>query len=69
MIDVRNQNLNVVLTRPPRLSEPSTDPLPSASWIQNTAGVTVFWVDDANGKDQVDGANKLGGLVKTTFKF
>ena len=29
----------------------------------------VFWVDDANGKDQVDGANKFGGLVKTTFKF
>ena len=29
----------------------------------------VFWVDDAKGKDQIDGANKLGGLVKTTFKF
>ena len=29
----------------------------------------VFWVDDANGKDQIDGANKFGGLVKTTFKF
>ena len=29
----------------------------------------VFWVDDAKGKDQIDGANKFGGLVKTTFKF
>ena len=29
----------------------------------------VFWVDNAKGKYQVDGANKFGGLVKTTFKF
>ena len=29
----------------------------------------VFWVDDAKGKDQISGANKFGGLVKTTFKF
>jgi carbohydrate-selective porin OprB len=29
----------------------------------------VFWVDEANGKSQIDGANKFGGLVKTTFKF
>ncbi|MCB4378236.1 MULTISPECIES: iron uptake porin [unclassified Synechococcus] len=29
----------------------------------------VFWVDDAKGKHQVNGANKFGGLVKTTFKF
>ncbi|AII49148.1 porin [Synechococcus sp. KORDI-52] len=29
----------------------------------------VFWVDDARGRDQIKGANKFGGLVKTTFKF
>ena len=29
----------------------------------------VFWVDQAYGQEQVKGQNKLGGLVKTTFKF
>ena len=29
----------------------------------------IFWVDNAYGQDQVDGQNKFGGLVKTTFKF
>jgi len=29
----------------------------------------VFWVDNAYGQDQVDGQNKFGGLVKTTFSF
>ena len=29
----------------------------------------VFWVDQASGQEQVKGQNKLGGLVKTTFKF
>ena len=29
----------------------------------------VFWVDNAYGQDQVDGQNKFGGLVKTTFAF
>ncbi|MDB4682421.1 iron uptake porin [Synechococcus sp. AH-551-A10] len=29
----------------------------------------VFWSDDANGSATVDGANKLGALVQTTFKF
>jgi hypothetical protein len=29
----------------------------------------IFWVDNAYGKAQIDGQNKFGGLVKTTFKF
>jgi hypothetical protein len=29
----------------------------------------VFWSDDANGSATVDGANKFGALVQTTFKF
>jgi hypothetical protein len=29
----------------------------------------IFWVDNAKGESQIDGANKFGGLVKTTFKF
>ena len=41
--------------------------------VQVTDNITVtpavFWVDDAKGKEQVAGANKFGGLIKTTFKF
>jgi hypothetical protein len=29
----------------------------------------VFWTTDANGAATVDGANKFGALVQTTFKF
>ena len=29
----------------------------------------IFWVNNGMGKESIDGANKLGGLVKTTFKF
>ncbi len=34
-----------------------------------TVTPAIFWVDDAKGQEQIDGANKLGGLVKTSFKF
>ena len=29
----------------------------------------VFWIEDADGAESVDGSNRFGGLVKTTFKF
>ena len=34
-----------------------------------TVTPAVFWIQDADGNASVDGADSLGGLVKTTFKF
>ena len=34
-----------------------------------TVTPAIFWIEDADGAASVDGSNRLGGLVKTTFKF
>ena len=34
-----------------------------------TVTPAIFWIDNAEGQDQTAGANKFGGLVKTSFKF
>ena len=34
-----------------------------------TVTPAVFYITNADGKEQADGADSLGGLVKTTFKF
>ena len=34
-----------------------------------TVTPAVFYITNADGKDQFDGADSLGALVKTTFKF
>ena len=34
-----------------------------------TVTPAIFWIEDADGAAAVDGSNRLGGLVKTTFKF
>ena len=34
-----------------------------------TVTPAIFYITNADGKDQADGEDSLGGLVKTTFKF
>ena len=34
-----------------------------------TVTPAIFYITNADGKDQFDGADSLGALVKTTFKF
>ena len=34
-----------------------------------TVTPAVFWIQNADGDASVDGADSLGGLIKTTFKF
>ena len=34
-----------------------------------TVTPAIFWIEDADGAASLDGSNRLGGLVKTTFKF
>ncbi|MCB4406480.1 iron uptake porin [Synechococcus sp. MU1642] len=34
-----------------------------------TVTPAIFWIEDADGAAAVDGSNRLGGLIKTTFKF
>jgi hypothetical protein len=56
-------------------SSPKDDNFAAELWynfqVTDNIGIkpALFWTDDANGAASIKGANKLGAVVQTTFKF